>query len=363
MLGFFRFILAGLVAWSNTPLYPGSIGVQIGASAVIAFYFISGFLMAKTYPRFFGQKNPFLLFYTDRFIRLYPIFFLFFIISTLYYFYLSNHDFSKTNLVGELLLIPQNYHYITDRLTNHMIDPAWSLGAEFQWYLLVPLIFFLTTQGRRFILIILFLGQILVFSLYLFPIDNDSCEFLQSHTFNLCFPLSDLLGYRLLIFVGATFLFGHIMSELLWRKRVFVIIAFSLFFFIIWLLTTLYGKILPRFNDVMFAYVFIFPLCLFTLKKKIENKLWQKIDKLCAGLSYPVFLTHFLSIRIASDLGNPIGLTGRYLDLYQIIVAGFVTLLFSLFLFLIQQKIDKFRINLRGFSSLNEKHNHQVISK
>ena len=151
-----------------------------------------------------------------------------FLISYFYYNQVG-HDFRQTNLVGEFLLIPQNYHFVSTNLTNHMIDPAWSLGAEFQWYLLVPLIAFISNFMKWVLLITILSGQILVFSLHMLGISNDSCSFLPPALFDSCFPLSDLLGYRLLVFASAAFLLGHITSEIQRGRQTFIFYFFLVF--------------------------------------------------------------------------------------------------------------------------------------
>ena len=350
MLGLIRFCLAGFVAWSHTLAYP-LWNIQLGVSSVVAFYFISGFLMAKTYPRFASNKNPILSFYTDRIFRLYPAFLLWFVISCLYYYY-CGYDFSKTNLIGEVLLIPQNYHFVTSNITNHMIDPAWSLGAEFQWYLLVPLIALISNITRWVLLVAMLSGQILVFSLQILGISNDSCSLLPLALFDRCFHLSDLLGYRLLVFASAAFLLGHVTSHMQWRGRRFIFLL-GYCFSILWIIYIWHGQKLPRFNDVMFAYVVMLPLIILSMTVKIKNRGLHKIDMICGKLSYPVFLTHFLAINVMDRYFPAIfNLSGFNLEFTKTFFAGCITLGFSAILMYIQDKIDVFRIKYRGFKSL-----------
>jgi peptidoglycan/LPS O-acetylase OafA/YrhL len=76
MVGYLRFVLAGLVVWShlNFPLWE-FLGIRInqGVYAVFAFYIISGFFTAAIFDRHQG-KNQLRDFYVDRTLRIYPLF-------------------------------------------------------------------------------------------------------------------------------------------------------------------------------------------------------------------------------------------------------------------------------------------------
>lgn len=71
MLGILRFILAMLVLLSHIP----GLGMPLnpGVSAVILFYFISGYLMGRSYRRFQQHsQQPIRDFYLDRLLKLMP---------------------------------------------------------------------------------------------------------------------------------------------------------------------------------------------------------------------------------------------------------------------------------------------------
>lgn len=73
-MGYFRLILAMLVASSHfeNQWRP----VNLGVASVIAFYFISGYLMNQSFVKFKSASNsPIMHFYIDRLLRIYPSFF------------------------------------------------------------------------------------------------------------------------------------------------------------------------------------------------------------------------------------------------------------------------------------------------
>lgn len=71
MLGSIRFFLACFVLISHFP--NNGMKLNLGVVSVICFYFISGFLMRKSFTRFqVNSKTPATDFYIDRVIKLFP---------------------------------------------------------------------------------------------------------------------------------------------------------------------------------------------------------------------------------------------------------------------------------------------------
>ena len=71
MLGSLRFVLAYLVFLTHFP--SSGLKLSLGITAVIIFYFISGYLMMKSYLRFKAfSASPIKSFYVDRCIKIFP---------------------------------------------------------------------------------------------------------------------------------------------------------------------------------------------------------------------------------------------------------------------------------------------------
>ncbi|MET3900816.1 peptidoglycan/LPS O-acetylase OafA/YrhL [Devosia sp. UYZn731] len=83
-MGTFRFLLASLVMLSHFPgVYLKS---NLGQSSVLAFYFISGWLMAMSYERFVAKSaSPNTAFFLDRFIKIWPSYALVFVVSLCFF--------------------------------------------------------------------------------------------------------------------------------------------------------------------------------------------------------------------------------------------------------------------------------------
>jgi peptidoglycan/LPS O-acetylase OafA/YrhL len=136
-MGTFRFILALLVALSH--IRGNQFPENYGAQAVFAFYFLSGWLMAMSYERFSTiSRSPARTFFVDRAIRLWPSYILALIMALAVALY-GGASINAGKLFSELWIFPNAYFRFFGELPY--VTPAWSLGVEVHFYLLVPLLF------------------------------------------------------------------------------------------------------------------------------------------------------------------------------------------------------------------------------
>jgi len=154
-MGYFRFYLAFLVCyahlahdnWISLVRYFGPIPVEV-------FFLISGFLMPLAYETYYLKKKFFFknyfYFISSRFIKIFPLYWIAVLISYLdqsYIHYLNNdwgiQDYIIENLI--LIIIPYDKMYL---------PVAWSLDHEIRFYLLLPLIYYLTKKNKLFFLIL-----------------------------------------------------------------------------------------------------------------------------------------------------------------------------------------------------------------
>ena len=141
MRGYLRLFLAILVALSHIG-YSGNI--NIGMSAVVVFYMLAGYAVTHLLHKYFPPNRLF-AFYTERLLRIFPLYFIFLLAVTLF-LYLTNFSgpkFTTINIFSNLTVVPLNYfmYLKVDVLRDYCIlPPAWSLGAELQAYAILPLI-------------------------------------------------------------------------------------------------------------------------------------------------------------------------------------------------------------------------------
>lgn len=141
-MGILRFILALLVMASHAGL--AIAGLNPGVMAVVVFYVISGYVMSALIARHYAHSARTLHFYGDRLLRIYPQYAFYALAAALWLYTIGhptpflNPPASATDLWNNLLIVPLNYYMFNaaDRFT--LVPPAWSLGAELLFYLLVP---------------------------------------------------------------------------------------------------------------------------------------------------------------------------------------------------------------------------------
>lgn len=147
MFGYLRFVLAFFVLISHVDIR--FFGLNPGVMAVVVFYILAGHVVAKLWRDIIpGGRGKIQRFYRDRTLRIFPLY-LFVALLTLVFLVVTGYgepQISLFKLLGNLLIIPLNFYMVMDTtiLTTPswcLIPPAWSLGAELQAYLLLPLAF------------------------------------------------------------------------------------------------------------------------------------------------------------------------------------------------------------------------------
>ena len=199
-MGCFRVILAIAVMFDHMLTPSGErLNIIFGSlTAVRVFFIISGFYMSLIYiTKYSNHKNGTNLFYSNRALRLYPTYIaILVLVTTLDGMVGRDNLFLNGNNWGfpEFLIILSNICILgLDALVfagsaDHLvIGPAWSLGAEFIFYLMVPFIIL----NRPFVIGTLIVGSIIV-RIYFDVSGYSNYNFFPS---NLIFFLLGNMGY------------------------------------------------------------------------------------------------------------------------------------------------------------------------
>ena len=286
MLGTLRLVLALLVAYSHAGHF--MFGLNPGVSAVVVFYLISGYVMAGLISRHYSSPGKAAGFYADRAMRLLPQYFFIAGVTLAWYFaarpqnfYLA-HPPTVTDLINNLLIVPLNFYMWNESNRFVLIPPAWSLGAEIQFYLLAPLLLY-----RRRPAILAGAASLCVYCLALTGKIN-----------------SDWFGYRLL--PGALFFFmcGALLFQLHRtnaKAATILAVAVPLLAAIGAIALAQTGTLaLPYNRETLFGLLTGVPLIHLLAKRR--RKAW---DERLGDLSYGVFLNHFLILWVLFPLGVP----------------------------------------------------------
>ena len=327
MLGTLRFFLACVVALSH--MHGAYLPLNLGGTAVVIFYFISGYLMNRSYQRF---ASP-LAFYKDRVIRIFPVYLVALAVAlpVLYIIGRLPADFSIEDILANVLVVPLNY-YVTSGYT--VIRPAWSLASELHFYALVPLLFLL--RGR-----ILALGAI---ALTVVHIAAFFAAFTVSDTV-IGGSGSTWLAYRLPFSIVAVFVAGFISAESDDDSRYGLRTCWAfyvLFFFVL-------GQV-GRLTDLAMIEISLGAVIAPPLVAAAINlPSIEGLDRILGGLAYPLFLTHIIAQQFVEFVTAKLG-WGRlpYVLLAWVLSLGSAYLLW----WFVDKPMGARRYKSRGFDQI-----------
>ncbi|WP_122872038.1 acyltransferase family protein [Campylobacter showae] len=312
MLGYFRLFLALCVVFSHFDFKPYSF--DIGKAAVFSFFVLAGYVSTKIYIKIF--KSNIIMFLRDRFLRIYPAFFIVTLLSYAFFIWTGYGDFKTTpyKFMLTLLIAPLNYFYlldlkqiqiISDNGLNFILPPFWSLGVEAQAYAIIALLLFFKKHK--------ILKSLVFLTLAIFTLANLNF-------------FTDALSYNYVYLAGTFWAFGLGCLFLYSAYKTIVAALLILFGNIILILCSQkYGYGLESSTGAIVAALFIF------LQDKYKIKL--KNNNLFGNMSYHIFLVHYLFIFISYKLFGSI-------DIYFILITS---LLFSLVFINLDNYINKFR--------------------
>lgn len=353
-MGLLRFILALSVVLAHSGSIYG-FGLVGGKTAVQAFYIISGFYMTLILnEKYIGTNNSYILFISNRFLRLYPIYWMILVLTVLFsigtYMYSNGAEFSGISMYVNyfdqmgwnsflFLLFTNVFLFLQDSLmflglntgTGRLfftanfqetspllyqflfVPQAWTIGVELVFYLIAP---FLVRKKLNIIIPLFILSVLLrvLLSYYGFKKDPWSFRFFPTE---LAFFLMGIIAYH------SYKKLSQIDIKAVYLK---IILGFVL------AMTFFYGYVQLPSKGYLYLVVFCMGLpFIFRLTKK------QKMDRYIGELSYPIYISHLFVLMIMTYFKVSIfGSLGLSLFL--------LTVLFSILLNeLVVKKIEKIR--------------------
>jgi peptidoglycan/LPS O-acetylase OafA/YrhL len=326
-----------------------------GMLAVQAFFIISGFYMSLILnEKYVNENGSYKLFITNRFLRLYPIYWVVLIVTLLYslalhyntdgtenglltsYFNTDYHlnfigwiylafsnvfiflqdavVFMGLNPQSGALYLTENFANTNPKLYSFMLIPqGWTVGIELMFYLIAP---FLVRRKVKIILILVALCLILRILMYNSGYDYDPWTY-RFFPFELVFFLLGNVAYR----IYRRFKDKMDGSAIPWICAIVSI-----------LMTCLYDKV--NFEGQIFVFYFVIFISvpfIFILTKR------SRWDRMIGELSYPIYISHILMILVLNT--NSLPYIGGYGGTTLILTIGF-----SIGLnWLVAQRIEKYR--------------------
>lgn len=267
-MGAFRLLLAVLVAVSH--MGKTFVGLNPGVVAVISFLIISGFVMTSLIERNYKAPEKVGLFYLDRALRLYPQFLFYFVASCLVIYFLlpgtpQAAELTFKTIASSLPMVPLGF-YMFGAAGVEILPPAWSLGLEMCFYLVIPFLIIYRARGLAFAL--------------------SAAVFMAAC---LGFINTDLYGYRLLPGVLFMFLCGSYLYKP--QAKGLAIAAGTAVAAALVFVAIMAGLIERRpFNAEVTAGIALGVPAVFLLTKLK----FHRIDEFLGNISYGVFLNHFV---------------------------------------------------------------------
>lgn len=339
-MGFIRLLLAisVIIAHSTGSIF--DIKLVGGPIAVETFFIISGFYMALILEeKYFLHKNAFKLFITNRFLKLYPMYWVVLLLTVIasmiipfrfeiyeewfhfmdifpkIYIVLLNMGmfFQDTLLFMGLDKISGGFYFSSDfrqtspQLQEFLLIPqAWTIGLELLFYFFAPFFARLKTLTIIVMVLLSILGRFFVYSV---GFDNDPWTY-RFFPFELAFFLAGMLSYRMYRVIREK----NISKKILVHIYIFFIIVTIIFSFIDVLL---YIK-----QWAYYGMTFLFLAPIFLLTKK------SSFDRIIGDLSYPMYISHIFVITLISVLFQQYGPVMNNMG----IIAVLSTMVFSYFL-------------------------------
>jgi peptidoglycan/LPS O-acetylase OafA/YrhL len=347
-MGVLRLLLALSVLISHAGLL-FNYDIVNSSVAVLSFFIISGFYMEMILDKKYAKKSTF-LFLSNRFLRIFPLYWvtLFIIFSltllkfalhlgtddnaivhyikwapqtTPFIFGLDLFNFIIRNIT---LIFTFDYIQISNSTPGYLlVQQAWTLQIELLFYLLAPFFTRLTNK--------LFITVFLVYIIGFFGI-ADQFNLLQH---NLVYTFLNYLVYFLVGMMSYRFLYKKFQA-----KTPHPYLAWSIFLFF-FLYLFLYNLIPFRFSVPILqnANIFYYITLVFSIPYIFFLSSTSVIDGFIGKLSYPVYITHFLVIKLLSN----ISLFKDESNIRTFLVIIFTGVLSFLMMKIIEYPIDKYR--------------------
>lgn len=310
--GAFRFLLAMMVVVEHVSR------LKIGTPAVMAFFILSGYWVTRVYcERYALAPRSLSVFYTARFLRIWPLFAVVLGLTVLALAFLG-HPLGAETLAALPIF----------GIASHGIDPigvSWSLDIELQFYLIVPLIALLSADmdgpAKRALLLVLALGLwMLGLAMARFWGIETALRYLPMFLAGVAIYRFDWRSSRMLAWASVG-LFGLV---LIWAVKIPEIRDYIL-----------HGTD-DRFLDHSFAMlwaIYLVPFIAYNVRRPSS-----RFDRHLGNLSYTLYLVHFPVLLIARTLGH-----GALSDIERLALMALSVAVSVVIYVLIEQPLERLR--------------------
>lgn len=309
-MGVIRTLLAVSVLVSHLG---GMFGFHLigGPMAVQSFYIVSGFYMAMILKeKYLVKDNTNYLFWSNRLLRLFPIYWIVLILSIILFFVghnyfdkgwqlenYANYDLSISTLIylffSQIFILGQEFGMFlglndsgsfflnfdpSNKLTLNkfmFIPPAWTIGIEIMFYLIAP---FLVRLKSLYIFGLIFLSILVRILLVNSGLDYSPWDYRFFPT-ELVFFLCGIISYSYLKKVEH---FNLKISYIAWITIIIYVLGF---------------QFIP--GDPLVKRILFYGLIVISLPFIFKAFKKSKLDRVIGELSYPIYISHMFIIYFA----------------------------------------------------------------
>lgn len=354
-MGIVRFLLALSVFFSHLRITGNNCFLNNGSEAVELFFIISGFYMFLTYESKYMKLKSYskYYFYSNRFLRIYPTYFIVLLLSIGYAIYSSKYspelhnklaayiaykdhlsassyyllgflnislvgleimDFFKIYGSGFIMKLSSNKD-IGDNLLSQfqMVPQAWSLGMEFWFYLLCP--FFVKLKNKTILKLVI--GLLICKIIFMFFVSN-------AYNWEFRFIL-----FELILFLLGGFVYRLFKKDLLINNKLRILV------FILLITSIVFLNAFAHLFIIKWCFYFLFAFSIPLVFDLFKN---NQLDKLLGELSFPLYISQVLVIMLAREFVYE----SKWVRIVFIICA---LLIFSFALYSLLRPIEKYRTN------------------
>lgn len=149
-IAIYRFFLAASVFYHHTLYFSADDRLRFGASAVIGFYVVSGYLNGRSLSTFSRRTSrPRLYFLIDRFLRMGPVHFTTGAAALVLTVSLGGGATNWIQALSNLLIAPLFLTGVSGEHFGGYLGLAWTLGTEYVFYAILPLFALLPARLRK----------------------------------------------------------------------------------------------------------------------------------------------------------------------------------------------------------------------
>lgn len=322
---------------------------NLGDIAVTFFFVLSGFLI--TYLLLLESENSNInigKFYIRRILRIWPLYFLLLTIGLFIYPFASQYvdllpDNKEITGAKDILLHVFLFPNLADQ-SNPLCFQSWSIGIEEQFYIVYPILFFLSkkynTSLSKFLL--LFVAAIFLLRFLNTTLTENHIENVPINTLSSFFYEASFDNMAVGALFGASYYYK--IGTVLARSRYISII--------VWLTTILLvlKDLEISFGISQLIYQVLFGLSIYLISTSSLNNsfLESKIPKLLGKISYGIYMYHVVAIYLIINL-----LDFRDYNLWNSILVYAMSVIATILLSLLSyQFYEKYFISLKSRFSL-----------